>query len=44
MRMIQGELTPDSDAAVLDGLRGLIRSVEEVDDHPWKGELLELPR
>jgi len=43
MRMIQGDLTPQADTAVLDAFRSLIRSVEEVDDHPWSRELLELP-
>jgi FADH2 O2-dependent halogenase len=42
MRMIQGDLRADSDAAVLDEMRALIRSVEEIDDHPWKGDLLKL--
>ena len=43
MRMIQGDITPDSDAAVLDEMRSLVRSVEEADSHPWKDELVELP-
>lgn len=42
LRMIQGDVHGDSEAAVLTDLRALVRSVEEADEHPWKGELLEL--
>jgi flavin-dependent dehydrogenase len=43
LRMIQGNVDSDSDAAVLQEMRSLVRSVEQADEHPWKGELLELP-
>jgi FADH2 O2-dependent halogenase len=43
LRMIQGDVHSDSDSAVLNEMRSLVRSVEEADDHPWKGELLEMP-
>lgn len=43
MRMIQGDVRSDSDASVLAEMRALVRSVEEVDTHPWRDELVELP-
>jgi FADH2 O2-dependent halogenase len=43
LRMIQGDVHSDSDTSVLRELRALVRSVEEADEHPWKGELLQLP-
>jgi flavin-dependent dehydrogenase len=43
MRMIQGDVQPDSGAEVLDELRSIVRTVEEADSHPWKDELVDLP-
>lgn len=43
LRMIQGDVDADSEASVLEEMRALVRSVEEADEHPWKGELLEIP-
>jgi FADH2 O2-dependent halogenase len=43
MRMIQGDIQPDSGKEVLDELRTIVRTVEEADSHPWKGELVDLP-
>ncbi len=41
--MIQGDVHAESEAGVLNEMRSLVRKVEEADEHPWKGELLELP-
>ncbi len=41
LRMIQGDVNADSEASVLEEMRALVRKVEEADEHPWKGELLE---
>ncbi len=43
MRMIQGEIRPDSAGELLDELRTLVREVEEADRHPWKDALVDLP-
>jgi FADH2 O2-dependent halogenase len=43
MRMIQGDIQPDSGKEVLDELRTIVRTVEEADSHPWKDELVDLP-
>lgn len=43
MRMIQGDVHSGSDAEILDHMRALVRSVEEVDEHPWRNELVEVP-
>jgi len=42
LRMIQGDVHAESDAGVLGEMRSLVRAVEEADEHPWKGELLEI--
>jgi FADH2 O2-dependent halogenase len=42
-RMIQGDVTPEAGAEVLEELRSLVRSVEEADTHPWKAHLVDLP-
>jgi FADH2 O2-dependent halogenase len=43
MRMIQGDIQPDSSKEILDQLRAIVRTVEEADSHPWKDELVDLP-
>jgi FADH2 O2-dependent halogenase len=43
VRMIQGDIRPDSATEVLDELRALVRRVEEADSHPWKDALADLP-
>lgn len=43
LRMIQGDVHGPSDPEWLAEMRALVRKVEEVDTHPWKGELVELP-
>jgi FADH2 O2-dependent halogenase len=43
MRMIQGDIHPDTSAEVLGELRSLVRTVEEADSHPWKDQLVDLP-
>jgi len=42
MRMIQGDVNASSQAAVLEEMRSLVRSVEASDTHPWHAELVEL--
>jgi FADH2 O2-dependent halogenase len=43
VRMIQGDIHPDTSAEVLGELRSLVRTVEESDSHPWKDQLVDLP-
>lgn len=43
LRMIQGDLVPDSEPEVLTQMRALVRTVEEADHHPWRPELVTLP-
>ena len=43
LRLIQGEVHADSDARVLEEMRGLVSSVESADDHALKDELMEFP-
>lgn len=43
LRMIQGDVHGPSDPEWLAEMRALVRKVEEVDTHPWKDELVQLP-
>lgn len=43
VRMIQGEIQPDTSRETLQELRSLVRTVEEADSHPWKDQLVDLP-
>lgn len=43
VRMIQGDIAPDTSREVLDELRSLVRTVEEADSHPWKEQLVDFP-
>jgi flavin-dependent dehydrogenase len=42
LRMIRGDVDARSDSSVLAEMRALVRSVEEADEHPWKGDLFDL--
>lgn len=42
LRMIQGDLVPDSEPEVLAQMRALVRTVEEADHHPWRPELVTI--
>lgn len=43
LRLIQGEVLPDTDVEVLDEMRRIVQSVEESEDHELRQELMTFP-
>jgi FADH2 O2-dependent halogenase len=43
LRLIQGEVLPDTDALALDQMRKIVHEVEHAEDHELRGELVTFP-